>query len=99
MLYITETCRFLDEPFKGMPKQLRAVRATTSDKPHDPLAKSTDYTPAAWKALLNEPGSMYRYRKEPYQATGLDLSSPSLAAEETTTSGSTGIEPGTDPSP
>jgi hypothetical protein len=65
-IYVTETARFLNEPFRGMPKQLSAVRATVSDQPHGPMAKTKDFKPQQWRELLAQDGVMYRYKNDPY---------------------------------
>lgn len=65
-VYVTEQCRFLNEPFKGMPKQLSAVRATVSSEPHDPMAPSKIYKPDEWRQLLAQDNIMYRYKRESY---------------------------------
>lgn len=65
-IYVTEHCRFLREPFKGMPKQLEGVKATVSDKPEDFSASPKHFKPEAWADLLAQDGVMYRYKREPY---------------------------------
>ncbi len=66
-IYITERCRFLTTTNPTWPKSLHAVRATVSDKPHDPFAKEKDYTPKEWQALMAQDGVLYRYNNTPYK--------------------------------
>lgn len=64
--YVTEQCRFLDEPFKGMPKQLSSIRATISDVPENTNAGQKHFSPDEWSKLLGQDDVMYRYKSGPY---------------------------------